>query len=77
MPRRERYQISLRCPKCGNSGTATVEENGIPSALLGRLEHLISGRRDQEIVSISADFRKSGKTKIVCARCFNTVPLLT
>jgi hypothetical protein len=68
IPRREQFQISLRCPKCGNSGSATVKENDASRSTMLRQ------RLNADIVSISGDFLKSGSTEIVCARCFAAVP---
>jgi cytochrome c-type biogenesis protein CcmH/NrfF len=68
MPRREELEISLRCPKCGNNGSAMVKESDASRSTMMR------HRLNAEIVSISGDFRKSGSTEIVCARCFTAVP---
>ena len=61
MPKRERYEVKIRCPKCGHEGIALWEENENPIYAGGRL--------DEELIKVSDGFEKVNKNKIKCTKC--------
>jgi Zn ribbon nucleic-acid-binding protein len=65
MTARDRWQVDLHCPKCGNSGTANLwQEDGWSFS---------NGDQSTHIDSLPEGFRaqpqKSGALKFFCAKC--------
>ncbi len=61
MARREEYEISITCPRCGKRGTSTREENENP--------YYRGGRFDSVPHSVSDGFRIEKGSEIFCTTC--------
>jgi hypothetical protein len=62
MAKRERFEERLSCPKCGNGGTVTFDENETPPHHGGRL--------DTRIVSLPGGLKRGDAAdEVMCADC--------
>lgn len=64
MARRETYEVAIRCPACGKTGTETRSENENPVHNRGEY--------DARLESVSDGFVAGARGKITCA-CGATV----
>jgi hypothetical protein len=68
-PRRETFSIQLKCPGCGQLGSATSEENA----------EIIAQGPQPVLLSVSSGFlqrihqQHAGETEIVCGVCDSVV----
>ena len=66
MAKRRQVTVPLRCPKCGQVGTATWEENE-PDALVAGLQSSLQGVSKGFYWRTGVSYR--GNPEIMCERC--------